>query len=101
MGKNISLKQLIENINEEKNQIYNVSTLNLVIHIDNTWNPQTKESKVTLSTSTKGGVELAINADNEDEYNKAVTAVQTKVAILAKEFNKKLSAALSEYIAEK
>lgn len=97
------LREMIDedNLNEEKNLIYNITALNLMVHIDNTWNAQTKESKITLSISTKGGVELAINSESEAEYNKAVSSIQTTIGILAKEFNKKLTAALAEYTVNK
>ena len=97
------LREMIDedNINEEKNILYNITALNLMVHIDNTWNASTKESKITLSTSTKGSVELAINAESEAEYNKAVSSIQTTIGILAKQFNNKLTAVLAEYTVNK
>lgn len=107
MKKNAKLLDLLremideDNLNEEKNLIYNITALNLMVHIDNTWNASTKESKITLSTSTKGGIELAINAESEAEYQKAVSSIQTTIGLLSKEFNKKLTAALAEYVVNK
>lgn len=98
----MKLVQLVtENIlTEEKNAIYNVSSLNTIMHMDHTWDNESKQSNCTISFSMKKAKELTFPADSENDYDQKVTELQSLLAQACKEFNIRVAKIIKRYVVE-
>lgn len=93
--------KLMELLSEEKVELYQITALNSKLHFNHTYDPDTKDVKMNITISTTGGRDLIYTADNQDAYDKFTTELESSLMAITKEYNKKLSVLLKDYVTNK
>lgn len=95
----IKLKELIKKaLNEKKNAVGKVPSIGLTIHVDSTYDPETKQLSLTISNQSAKAPEYIVpNVESQDNVQEIVSGLESEMGAVVRSFSKAIEKVLSKY----
>lgn len=98
--KDIKLKELMGKVaalKEKKNAVGKVPALGLTIHVDNTYDPASKQLSVGVTVQSAKAAEYVIPNVEEADTQEKISGLQSELGAAIKGFSKAVSKILDKY----
>jgi hypothetical protein len=96
----IKLKELIKKaiaLKEKKNAVGKVPSIGLTIHVDSTYDAETKQLNITVSNQTGKSPEYVVPETDESQVQEIVSGLESEMGAVIRAFSKSIEKVLSKY----
>ena len=96
----IKLKELIKkavSLKEKKNAVGKVPSIGLTVHVDTTYDPETKQLNITVSNQTGKSPEYTVPETDESQVQEIVSGLESEMGAVIRAFSKSIEKVLSKY----
>lgn len=96
----IKLKELIKKavaLQEKKNAVGKVPSIGLTVHVDSTYDAETKQLNIAVSTQTGKTPEYVVPETDESQVQEIVSGLESEMGAVIRAFSKAIEKVLSKY----
>lgn len=96
----IKLKELIKKavaLKEKKNAVGKVPSIGLTVHVDSTFDAETKQLTITVSNQSAKSPEYIVPETDEAQVQEIVSGLESEMGAAIRSFSKAMEKILSKY----